>query len=81
MLKNGFFLIDVGVNECESVTCLNGGKCVNLNTEDASSGVGSGMTALHKCVCAAGYTGKLCETGTVFVFQVNILECFIGNMS
>ncbi len=49
-----------GVNECDSKPCLNGGKCVNLNTEDAGSG--SGLDVLHKCVCAPGYTGKLCET-------------------
>jgi hypothetical protein len=51
--------------------CLHGGKCINLNTEDAGSGVGSGFEALHKCVCAAGYTGKFCETGNEFVIQLN----------
>ena len=54
--------LKIGINECDSMPCQNGGKCVNLNTEDASSGVGSGMATLHKCVCAAGYTGKFCET-------------------
>ena len=59
--------LKIGINECDSMPCLNGGKCVNLNTEDASSGLGSGMATLHKCVCAAGYTGKFCEISNEFV--------------
>ena len=65
-----------GVNECDSMPCLHGGKCINLNTEDAGSGVGSGAGsgegALHRCVCAAGYTGKLCEKGNEFDCNFNL---------
>ena len=38
------------IDDCESVTCLNGGNCTD--------GVNQ-----HTCVCEAGYTGPHCETG------------------
>ena len=49
-----------GINECNKMPCLNGGKCVDLG--DVKHG-----DHYYKCVCAAGFTGKNCET--------NINEC------
>ena len=59
------------INECDSMPCVHGGKCIDLNTGNAGSGSGSssngldesGSSPLHKCICPAGYTGKFCETG------------------
>ena len=64
-----FFMLEI--NECDSMPCVHGGKCIDLNTGNAGSGSGSssngldesGSSPLHKCICPAGYTGKFCETG------------------
>ena len=53
-------LLISGINECDKMPCLNDGKCVDLG--DVKHG-----DHYYKCVCAAGFTGKNCET--------NINEC------
>ena len=50
----------LGINECDKMPCLNGGKCVDLG--DVKHG-----DHYYKCVCQPGFTGKNCET--------NINEC------
>ena len=57
-LKLNCFIL--GINECDKMPCLNGGKCVDLG--DVKLG-----DHYYKCVCQPGFTGKNCET--------NINEC------
>ena len=56
---NFFDMLDI--NDCESNPCKNGGMCTD--------GV-----ADYTCNCAAGYTGKDCETST-FNFISLIMKC------
>lgn len=42
------------VDECQSAPCQNGGTCA-----DGVNG--------YTCVCVAGYTGSICETGKSFM--------------
>ena len=46
------------IDECESDPCINGATCVD--------GVNN-----YTCICAAGYSGDLCETGkfSLWVFM------------
>ena len=45
----------LGINECDEMPCLNGGKCVDLG--DVKHG-----GHYYKCVCKPGFIGKNCET-------------------
>ncbi len=48
--KRLVFVPPPDINECESQPCLNGGECVD-------------QVANFTCICPAGFTGMLCETG------------------
>lgn len=47
------------VDPCTDGTCLNGGTCVEENPDTTPAG-----TDLYNCVCASGWVGNNCQTGT-----------------
>ena len=49
------------IDECASVTCQNGGTCVDL--------VGS-----YRCDCKKGYSGNNCETGEHYIGDFKTIE-------
>ena len=60
LFRSTVSFFSAGINECDEMPCLNGGKCVDLG--DVKLG-----DHYYKCVCKPGFTGKNCET--------NINEC------
>ena len=52
------------IDECYSLPCFNGGTC--------KDNVGS-----FNCTCAAGYTGKNCETGKDYFLNFTLTENLI----
>ena len=49
-----FFLFFSGINECDKLPCLNGGKCVDLGNVKIGE-------HYYKCICKSGFAGKNCE--------------------
>lgn len=48
-------MIDLGVNSCQQMQCLNDGTCYDNSTAPS-------------CLCKSGFTGKFCEIGLKFFF-------------
>jgi hypothetical protein len=49
---NTFLFTSLDIDECEFDPCLNGGNCADLIGE-------------FSCTCLPGFTGTICQTGTV----------------
>lgn len=50
------------ISECDNLPCLNGGKCVDLIHDLNVTEIHPDAHA-YKCICPAGFTGKICKTG------------------
>ena len=58
------FDVTTDINECENVTCENGGTC-----SDVING--------FECTCAAGFTGHFCQTGEDITNESVHMNCII----
>ena len=67
MREKCFFAI-ADIDECASFPCKNGGSCIDLNAEWASSS--SAFTVGYACQCMAGYTGDQCQTSKKYFCDV-----------
>ena len=60
-IKSEFSPIILDIDDCLLNACANGGLCVD--------GVYN-----YSCICPAGYTGDLCETGKVHMARVGLMS-------
>jgi len=69
--KNNFVIIISSflflANACNFVTCENGGRCI----EDPTT------VDCFKCQCAAGYTGRICDTPIAIIRMHLLLASYL----
>ena len=56
------FLVPVGLSECETNPCRNGGTCYSVDDIET-----------YKCHCAAGFKGIHCEGKRYIAVRVRVL--------